>query len=104
MSRGVTRVAALTGLWVLAALARWIYWSWAEPTPIMEGLTHKYLVCAGHLLDGQVFMLQVSPGAEVPYRSLALTLMAVLLGGMLWTWIATAFALRGPLLSALRDE
>jgi ABC-type antimicrobial peptide transport system permease subunit len=45
-----------------------------------------------------------SPGAEVPYRSLALTLCAVCLSGFLWAWGATALALRSPLLAALRDE
>lgn len=45
-----------------------------------------------------------SPGAEVPYGSLALTLAAVFLSGFLWTWGATALALRGPLLPALRNE
>jgi ABC-type antimicrobial peptide transport system permease subunit len=45
-----------------------------------------------------------SPGAEVPVVSLALTLLAVLLSGLAWTWAATALALRGSLLSALRGE
>jgi hypothetical protein len=40
----------------------------------------------------------------VPYLSLVLTLGAVFLSGFLWTWGATALALRGPLLSALRSE
>jgi len=46
----------------------------------------------------------LSPGAEVPYASLGLTLAAVCISGTLWTWIATAFALRGRLLDALRNE
>jgi ABC-type antimicrobial peptide transport system permease subunit len=45
-----------------------------------------------------------SPGAEIPYASLTVTLFAILLSGALWTWIATRLALRGQLLSALRDE
>jgi putative ABC transport system permease protein len=45
-----------------------------------------------------------SPGAEVPYRSLALTLGAVLLSGAIWTWVAAWLALRGRLLDALRNE
>jgi len=45
-----------------------------------------------------------SPGAGVPGLSLALTLVAVVASGLLWTWLATALALRGPLLSALRNE
>jgi putative ABC transport system permease protein len=46
----------------------------------------------------------LSPGAEVPYRTLALTLAAVFASGALWTWLATRLALRGQLLEALRNE
>ena len=45
-----------------------------------------------------------TPGAEVPFLSLALTLGAVLASGFLWTWGATSLALRGPLLSVLRND
>lgn len=46
----------------------------------------------------------LGPGMEIPFRSLALTLGAMFLSGFLWTWIATRMALRGDLISALRDE
>jgi len=46
----------------------------------------------------------LSPGTGVPYASLALTLVAVLVSGALWTWLATTLALRGRLLEALRNE
>ncbi len=46
----------------------------------------------------------LSPAAQVPYGSLALTLAGVLANGLLWTWVATRFALRGRLLNALRNE
>jgi hypothetical protein len=46
----------------------------------------------------------LSPGSQLPYSSLALTLVAVLLNGLLWTWLATGYALRGNLLAALRNE
>ena len=46
----------------------------------------------------------LSPGADVPYASLTLTLAAVLISGVVWTWLATALALRGGLLDALRNE
>jgi len=45
-----------------------------------------------------------SPGADIPYVSLTLTLLAVVLSGIIWTWLATMLALRGPLLAALRNE
>jgi len=44
------------------------------------------------------------PGRHLPYVSLALTLSAVLLNGIIWTWAATHFALRGDLLDTLRNE
>jgi hypothetical protein len=46
----------------------------------------------------------LSPGTHLPYGSLAMTLAAVLLNGLLWTWLATGYALRGNLLAALRNE
>jgi putative ABC transport system permease protein len=46
----------------------------------------------------------LTPGTRLPYGSLALTLAAVLLNGLLWTWLATRYALRGNLLAALRNE
>ncbi|HEY1172857.1 MAG TPA: ABC transporter permease [Verrucomicrobiae bacterium] len=46
----------------------------------------------------------LSPGAEIPYASLAMTLGAVLLSGGVWTLVAAAFALRGQLLNGLRSE
>ena len=46
----------------------------------------------------------LSPGTQLPLGSLALTLAAVLLNGLLWTWLATTYALRGNLLAALRNE
>ena len=46
----------------------------------------------------------LSPGAKLPYTSLAFTLSAVVLNGVIWTWLATRFALRGNLLEALRNE
>ncbi len=46
----------------------------------------------------------LSPGGEIPWVSLSLTLAAVLLNGVVWTWLATRVALRGELLAALRNE
>ena len=46
----------------------------------------------------------LSPAAQLSYGSLALTLGAVCANGLLWTWVATRYALRGNLLAALRNE
>jgi ABC-type antimicrobial peptide transport system permease subunit len=43
-------------------------------------------------------------GTAFPYLSLGLTLAAVAVTGLAWTWLATRLALRGPLLAALRNE
>ncbi|MEW6306825.1 MAG: ABC transporter permease [Verrucomicrobiota bacterium] len=46
----------------------------------------------------------LSPGADVPVKSLGLTLAAVLFSGGVWTWVATMLALRGKLVDALRNN
>jgi ABC-type antimicrobial peptide transport system permease subunit len=46
----------------------------------------------------------LAPGASFPFRSLAVTLGAVLLNGAAWTWLATRYALRGDSLQALRND
>ncbi|HZV33287.1 MAG TPA: ABC transporter permease [Verrucomicrobiae bacterium] len=46
----------------------------------------------------------LSAGSQIPYASLAFTLAGVLLNGLIWTWVATRFALRGRLVDALRNE
>jgi putative ABC transport system permease protein len=55
---------------------------------------------------GLVAVLPVlrSPGADIPYVSLTFTLFAILVSGALWAWLAAKLALRGPLLTALRNE
>jgi putative ABC transport system permease protein len=45
-----------------------------------------------------------SPAANVPYTSLALIILAIAISGLVWIWMATAFALSGKLLEALRNE
>ena len=40
----------------------------------------------------------------MPYVSLALILAGVVASGLVWTWGASALALRGDLLPALRNE
>lgn len=45
-----------------------------------------------------------SPGADVGYFSLGLTIAAIGISGMIWIWLATAFALSGGMLEALRNE
>jgi ABC-type lipoprotein release transport system permease subunit len=51
-----------------------------------------------------VLPVLLAPGATMRPTALAATLLGVLASGLLWTWLATRFALRGRLLDALRDE
>jgi putative ABC transport system permease protein len=53
---------------------------------------------------GAVLPMITSAGTKAPYLSLSVTLGAVLLAGLVWTYLATRLALRGPLLEALRNE
>ncbi len=46
----------------------------------------------------------LAPGQQLPLGSLLATLCGVVLNGMVWTWLATRYALRGNLLEALRNE
>lgn len=45
-----------------------------------------------------------SPEADIGYFSLLLTIAAIGVSGMIWIWLATAFALSGGMLEALRNE
>jgi putative ABC transport system permease protein len=45
-----------------------------------------------------------SPGRQVPYFSLTLTIIAIAVSGLVWIRVATAFALSGTMLEALRNE
>ena len=51
-----------------------------------------------------VLPVLASPGAEVPVATIAIMLAAIFVSGVVWTLLATFLALRGPLLSALREE
>jgi hypothetical protein len=70
---------------------------------------HSGLVLGGLLCGIVAALLAVapalrSPGAQVPYFSLVLTIVAIGFSGMVWIWIATVFALSGELVDALRNE
>jgi ABC-type antimicrobial peptide transport system permease subunit len=45
-----------------------------------------------------------SPGANIPYLSLSLTLLAIFASGLAWTQAACWLATRGPLMAALREN
>ena len=51
-----------------------------------------------------VLPILMSPGSQVPYGSMTLTTGLIVVSGLLWTYLAALFALRGPLINALRSE
>ena len=69
---------------------------------------------AGLLLCGMVFGILsslvalgpvlISPGSQVPYIGLGITIAAVVVSGFVWIWLATSIALSGNILNALRSE
>ena len=70
---------------------------------------HGALLLAGLVLGTGTALVAtlpalLSPGAGIPWVSLAWTLAAVVVNGWLWTWIAARNALAEPLLEALRHE
>lgn len=70
---------------------------------------HSGLLVAGLLAGLLPALVAVIPalssqGGAFPWRSLGLTLGAVLLNGFFWTWVAARVALRRPLLEVLRNN
>jgi ABC-type lipoprotein release transport system permease subunit len=70
---------------------------------------HALLLALGLLVGVVAAIIAVlpalrSPGAEVPVASLSATLLGVVVSGVFWTWLATAFSVGGPLVRALRNE
>lgn len=70
---------------------------------------HGVLLAAGLLIGLASAVVAVAPvfavpGAEVPWLSLGATLFMVAAGGVLWTFLASAMAVQGPVLDALRSE
>jgi putative ABC transport system permease protein len=68
---------------------------------------HGLLLLAGLVLGLAAAAVAVVPSlrsADLPVGSLGLTLAAVLASGLLWTWAASRWSLRGELLPALRRE
>jgi len=67
------------------------------------------LLLAGLLIGSVSALIAVypslqSPGADIPYASLAATLGVICVTGFVWTWLATQSALKGRFLDALRNQ
>lgn len=70
---------------------------------------HWFLLSLGlanGVISGIVSVLPVlkTPGTNIPYRSLILTILLIFFSGILWIYLATKSALKGSLLPALRNE
>ncbi len=68
------------------------------------GLLAMGLACGTVAAVVAVAPVIVAGASPVPVLSLAATVLAVGASGLLWTYLATRLALRGPLLAALRNE
>jgi ABC-type antimicrobial peptide transport system permease subunit len=73
-------------------------------------LYEHWLLCLWGLTCGVIAALVAvkpamsSPGAQTPYLSLVLTVAGIALSAVVWIRLATAFALSGKMLDALRSE
>ncbi|MEI6432639.1 MAG: ABC transporter permease, partial [bacterium] len=70
---------------------------------------HALLLSMGLIVGTLAALIAVlpsllSPGANIPYLSLSVTIGAVFLSGFLFAYLAARFALNAPLLNALRHE
>ena len=72
-------------------------------------LEHAALLGVGLLVGLVAAAIAVVPGllaagTQLPFATLSATLLLVVANGLLFTWLATRYALRGDLLTALRNE
>ena len=72
-------------------------------------MEHALLLAAGLAVGLVAALAAVLPairsgGGGMPWTSLALTLAAVLVNGLAWTWLATRHACRGHLVASLRGD
>jgi len=70
---------------------------------------HWALLLMGEIFGTTTGLIAVLPsltssGTDIPYISLIVTMIAVFVSGLIWTWLATKLALRSELLPALRNE
>jgi putative ABC transport system permease protein len=70
---------------------------------------HMVLLCTGIVLGTMSALLATLPallgsGANIPYTTLSILLLAVILNGGFWTFLATHVAIQKNLLPALRNE
>jgi putative ABC transport system permease protein len=51
-----------------------------------------------------VLPAMITPGGDVPYLTIFITLLIILFSGAMWIYLATSFAMKGDLIPALRNE
>jgi hypothetical protein len=93
-----SELALLTAVGFRARSVKWLVLS-EHGALLLLGIATGALAAAVAILPGLL-----EPGAERHYTALVVTLAAVLVSGVVWTWSATVLALRGRLLAALRNE
>lgn len=70
---------------------------------------HTLLLAGGFLVGTIAALFAILPmwftlKNEIPFPFLSITLLAIVMSGIGWTWAATQLALRGNLLTAIRNE
>ena len=70
---------------------------------------HWGLMAAGLMCGLVTALVAVAPAitssaGQIPFVSLALTVVGIGVSGLVWIWLATVFALSGGMLDALRNE
>ena len=70
---------------------------------------HWFLLILGSLCGVCAALLAIYPRfvnikGQLPWLSLAITVGGMLFNGLLWTWVAAKFAMKQPLITALRKE
>jgi ABC-type antimicrobial peptide transport system permease subunit len=70
---------------------------------------HRTLILLGIIAGVVSALIAIWPGFReraggFPWQSMGVLLAAILLGSLLWTWLAARIALRGSRIAALRTE
>jgi putative ABC transport system permease protein len=51
-----------------------------------------------------VYPAMIAPGTAIPYFTIIITFVLIVMSGLIWTYLATSLATRGNLIPALRNE
>jgi putative ABC transport system permease protein len=93
-----SELALLLAVGFRKSTLRWLILS-EHATLLLMGLIVGVIAAAIAVLPALI-----TPGRQLPFFTLGLTLSAILVCGLIWTVVAASISLRAPLLPALRNE